>query len=212
LPRLHRSNIVSARSQEIKVFSDKVVALQSGRRRSVARGLQSRALAVDSAQAFIQLYPLLRMAIGSERRSPVAKVRDILNVKGRDVWSIEPDASVYDAMRLMADKGVGALLVMEGEKLAGIISERDYARKVILQGRSSRTTQVSEIMTSRVAYAELDQNIEECMAVITEERVRHLPVIEAGRVVGVISIGDLVKSIIDEQKFMIEQLVRYING
>lgn len=142
----------------------------------------------------------------------MAKVRDILNVKGRDVWSIEPDASVYDAMRLMADKGVGALLVMEGEKLAGIISERDYARKVILQGRSSRTTQVSEIMTSRVAYAELDQNIEECMAVITEERVRHLPVIEAGRVVGVISIGDLVKSIIDEQKFMIEQLVRYING
>ena len=142
----------------------------------------------------------------------MAKVRDILNVKGRDVWSIEPNVSVYDAMRLMADKGVGALLVMEGEKLAGIISERDYARKVILQGRSSRTTQVSEIMTSRVAYAELDQNIEECMAVITEERVRHLPVIEAGRVVGVISIGDLVKSIIDEQKFMIEQLVRYING
>lgn len=142
----------------------------------------------------------------------MAKVRDILNVKGRDVWSIEPDASVYDAMRLMADKGVGALLVMEGEKLAGIISERDYARKVILQGRSSRTTQVSEIMISRVAYAELDQDIEECMAVITEERVRHLPVIEAGRVVGVISIGDLVKSIIDEQKFMIEQLVRYING
>lgn len=142
----------------------------------------------------------------------MAKVRDILNVKGRDVWSIEPDASVYDAMRLMADKGVGALLVMEGEKLAGIISERDYARKVILQGRSSRTTQVSEIMISRVAYAELDQDIEECMAVITEERVRHLPVIETGRVVGVISIGDLVKSIIDEQKFMIEQLVRYING
>ena len=142
----------------------------------------------------------------------MAKVREILNVKGRDVWSIEPDASVYDAMRLMADKGIGALLVMEGEKLAGIISERDYARKVILQGRSSRTTQVSEIMTSRVAYAELDQDIEECMAVITEERVRHLPVIDAGRVVGVISIGDLVKSIIDEQKFMIEQLVRYING
>jgi signal-transduction protein with cAMP-binding, CBS, and nucleotidyltransferase domain len=112
----------------------------------------------------------------------------------------------------MADKSVGALLVMEGEKLAGIVSERDYARKVILQGRSSRTTQVSEIMTSRVAYAELDQNIEECMAVMTDKRIRHLPVIEAGRVIGVISIGDLVKSIIAEQKFIIEQLERYING
>ncbi|MGE5820499.1 MAG: CBS domain-containing protein [Deltaproteobacteria bacterium] len=152
------------------------------------------------------------MAIGSERRFPVAKVKDILNVKGRDVWVIEPNASVYDAMRLMADKGVGALLVMEGEKLAGIVSERDYARKVILQGRSSRTTQVSEIMISRVAYAELDQNIEECMAVMTEKRIRHLPVIESGRVIGVISIGDLVKSIITEQKFIIEQLERYING
>jgi CBS domain-containing protein len=152
------------------------------------------------------------MAIGSERRFPVAKVKDILNVKGRDVWVIEPNASVYDAMRLMADKGVGALLVMEGDKLAGLVSERDYARKVILQGRSSRTTQVSEIMTARVAYAELDQDIEECMAIMTEERVRHLPVIDAGRVIGVISIGDLVKSIITEQKFIIEQLVRYING
>lgn len=142
----------------------------------------------------------------------MAKVKEILEVKGRDVWAIEPTASVYDAMRLMADKGVGALLVMEGDKLAGIISERDYARKVILQGRSSRTTQVAEIMTSRVAYAELNQNIEECMAVMTEKRIRHLPVIEADRVVGVISIGDLVKSIIAEQKFIIEQLERYING
>jgi signal-transduction protein with cAMP-binding, CBS, and nucleotidyltransferase domain len=142
----------------------------------------------------------------------MAKVKEILDLKGRNVWVIEPDASVYDAMRRMADKGVGALLVMEGEKLAGIVSERDYARKVILQGRSSRTTQVSEIMTSRVAYADLDQNIEECMVLMTEKRIRHLPVIEAGRVVGVISIGDLVKSIIAEQRFIIEQLERYING
>jgi CBS domain-containing protein len=142
----------------------------------------------------------------------MAKVKEILALKGRNVWSIEPVATVYDAMRLMADKGVGALLVLEGENLKGIVTERDYARKVILQGDSSMTTRVSEIMTARVAYAELDQNIEECMAIMTEERVRHLPVIDAGRVVGIISIGDLVKSIIDEQKFMIEQLVRYING
>ncbi len=140
------------------------------------------------------------------------RVRDILTRKGNDVWSISPSASVYDAMKLMADKGIGALLVMEGEKLVGIISERDYARKVILQGRSSRTTSVEEIMTSRVAYAEPGQNIEECMAVMTEKRIRHLPVMEAGQVRGVISIGDLVKSIIDEQKFIIEQLERYITS
>lgn len=139
-------------------------------------------------------------------------VRDILEVKGRDVWSIGPKESVYEAMKLMAEKGVGALLVMEGKELVGIISERDYARKVILQGRSSQTTEVHEIMTSRVAYAELDQNIEECMAVMTEKRIRHLPVINAGRVEGVISIGDLVKSIISEQKFIIEQLERFIKG
>ena len=140
------------------------------------------------------------------------RVRDILTRKGNDVWSISPNASIYNAMKLMADKGIGALLVMEGEKLVGIISERDYARKVILQGRSSRTTSVEEIMTSRVAYAEPGQNIEECMAVMTEKRIRHLPVMEAGQVRGVISIGDLVKSIIDEQKFIIEQLERYITS
>lgn len=139
-------------------------------------------------------------------------VRDILKVKGRDVWSIEPGATVYDAMKLMAEKEIGSLMVMEGAKLVGLISERDYARKVILQGRSSRTTQVKEIMTSRVVYARLDQNIEECMAVMTEKRVRHLPVMEEERLVGVISIGDLVKSIIAEQKFIIEQLERYISG
>jgi CBS domain-containing protein len=142
----------------------------------------------------------------------MTRVRDILAVKGRDVWSIGPNASVYDAMKLMADKGIGALLVMEGAKLVGIISERDYARKVILQGRSSRTTAVQEIMTTRVAYAESEQNIEECMALMTEIRIRHLPVIEAGEVRGVISIGDLVKSIIAEQKFIIEQLERYISS
>lgn len=140
------------------------------------------------------------------------KVKDILEVKGRDVWSIGPDVSVYDAMKLMADKGIGALLVMEGIKVVGVISERDYARKVILQGRSSRTTLVKEIMTAHVLYARPEQNIDECMAVMTERRVRHLPVMEGDQLVGVISIGDLVKSIITEQKFIIEQLERYIRG
>ena len=140
------------------------------------------------------------------------RVRDILKVKGNQVWSIAPDASVYDAMKLMADKGIGALLVMEGDALVGIISERDYARKVILLGRSSRTTQVREIMTSRVAYTEPEQNIEECMALMTEMRIRHLPVMDSGKLVGVISIGDLVKAIITEQKFIIEQLERYISS
>ncbi len=140
------------------------------------------------------------------------RVRDILEVKGRDVWSIEPGVSVYDAMKLMADKEVGALMVVEGTKLVGLISERDYARKVILQGRSSRSTEVREIMTTRVAYAQPDQTIEECMALMTEKRFRHLPVIDQGQLVGVISIGDLVKSIIDEQKFIIEQLERYITS
>jgi len=142
----------------------------------------------------------------------MTKVKDILALKGQSVWSVALDASVYDAMKLMAEKGIGALMVMQGEKLVGIISERDYARKVILQGRASRTTQVREIMTSHVLYAQPEQNIEECMAVMTDKRVRHLPVYDEGRLVGVISIGDLVKSIITEQKFMIEQLEKYISG
>jgi CBS domain-containing protein len=142
----------------------------------------------------------------------MTKVKDILTLKGQSVWSVAPDASVYDAMKLMAEKGIGALMVMQGEKIVGIISERDYARKVILQGRASRTTQVKEIMTSHVLYAQPEQNIEECMAVMTDKRVRHLPVYDEGRLVGVISIGDLVKSIITEQKFMIEQLEKYISS
>ena len=139
-------------------------------------------------------------------------VRNILQVKGNNCWSIAPSDSVYDAMKIMAEKEIGALLVIEQDKLVGIISERDYARKVILQGRSSKTTQVREIMTARVAYADPDQGVEECMAVMTEKRIRHLPVMDGGRLCGVISIGDLVKSIIAEQKFIIEQLERYITG
>jgi CBS domain-containing protein len=142
----------------------------------------------------------------------MAKVKDILALKGRSVWSIAPDSSVYDAMKLMAEKGIGALMVIDGEKVVGILSERDYARKVILQGRASRTTQAREIMTGHVLYAQPEQNIEECMALMTDKRIRHLPVYEEGRLIGVISIGDLVKSIITEQKFIIEQLERYISS
>lgn len=140
------------------------------------------------------------------------KVRDILEVKGRDVWSIGPDASVFDALKLMAEKDVGALVVLDGGNLVGIISERDYARKIVLLGRASLTTQVKEIMTSRVACVDPDQNVDECMALVTEKRIRHLPVLENGKLIGLISIGDLVKSIITEQQFIIEQLERYIKG
>jgi len=140
------------------------------------------------------------------------KVKEILAGKGHNVWSIEPGASVFDAMKLMAEKGVGALIVREGERVAGVISERYYARKVILEGRSSPTTEVREIMTSHVLYAGPDHTIEECMAIMTDKRIRHLPVLDGGRLMGVISIGDLVKAIISEQQFRIEQLEKYISG
>ena len=139
-------------------------------------------------------------------------VRDILKAKGSDVWLVEPDATVFDALQRMADKEVGALVVMQGEQIVGLLSERDYARKVILHGRASSTTLVKEIMTSPVVYIHLDQPIEECMSLMTEKRTRHLPVIENGKLVGLISIGDIVKSIIADQQFIIEQLVRYVSG
>jgi CBS domain-containing protein len=139
-------------------------------------------------------------------------VKDILRAKGHDVWSITPDATVFDALTKMAHKNVGALTVMEGDQLVGIISERDYARKVILQGKTSRTTSVREIMSSPVICVRSQQTVEECMALLTGRRIRHLPVIEDNRVIGMISIGDIVKSIISEQQFIIEQLENYISG
>ena len=139
-------------------------------------------------------------------------VRDILKLKGNEVWSIDPDATVFEALQRMAEKEVGALVVTEGAQVVGLITEREYARKVVLQGRSSPTTRVREIMTSPVVYIHLDQAIEECMALMTEKRTRHLPVIDDGKLVGLISIGDIVKSIIADQQFTIEQLVRYISG
>lgn len=139
-------------------------------------------------------------------------VRDILEVKGHNVWRLPFEATVFDALKLMADKQVGALVVVDGPNPVGIISERDYARKVILHGRTSPTTLVKEIMTSHVVYTHPNQAIEECMAIMTDRRIRHLPVMEQGKLVGIISIGDLVKAIIAEQKFTIEQLERYITG
>ena len=139
-------------------------------------------------------------------------VREILRTKGPEVWSITPDSTVYDALKLMADKNVGAVLVTDTNHLVGILSERDYARKVILYGKSSKDTLIREIMTERVIYVRPEQTTEECMALMTDKRVRHLPVLEDDLVIGVISIGDVVKSIISEQEFMIEQLEHYISG
>jgi CBS domain-containing protein len=130
----------------------------------------------------------------------------------QSVHTIAPEASVFDAMRLMADKNIGALLVMEADEVAGIITERDYARKVVLMSRSSKETAVREIMTSAVMYVRPGQTSDECMMLMTENRLRHLPVMEGKRLLGIISIGDLVKDIIAEQKFTIEQLEHYISG
>lgn len=139
-------------------------------------------------------------------------VGDMLRSKGHDVWAIGPDATVYEALKLMAEKNVGAVLVLEGDCPVGILSERDYARKVVLYGRSSRATAVREIMTERVVYVHPEQTAENCMALMTDKHVRHLPVLKGERVVGVISIGDVVKSIISAQEFIIEQLENYITG
>ena len=139
-------------------------------------------------------------------------VNQLLQAKGYDVWSVPPDANIFDALRLMADKDVGALLVLEGGKVVGIFSERDYARKIVLHGKASRDTPVAEVMTRRVFYVRPDQTIEDCMALMSDKHIRHLPVIQDGALVGVISIGDVVKSIISEQQFMIEQLEQYITS
>jgi CBS domain-containing protein len=141
----------------------------------------------------------------------MATVKQLLQAKGHDIWSVGPEDSVYDAIELMANKGVGALVVMEGDSLVGVLSERDYARKVVLQGRSSKGTKIKEIMTSRVVYARPEQTVEECMALMTDKRIRHLPVMDGDELLGVISIGDLVKSIIEEQQHVIEQLEQYIS-
>lgn len=140
------------------------------------------------------------------------KIRELLEEKGTQVWSIAPESSVYDALALMAEKNIGALLVIDQGQTVGILSERDYTRNVILLGRTSKDTQVSKIMTSRPVCVSPEQTVEEGMALMTERRVRHLPVIENDQVLGMISIGDLVKAIIAEQQFIIQQLEHYISS
>ena len=142
----------------------------------------------------------------------MTSVAHLLHAKGHAVWSIPPDALVYEAIKLMADKGVGALLVIEGHRLVGIVSERDYARKVILQGKSSRDTPVREIMSDKVFYVRPEQTVDECMAVMTAHRIRHLPVLGVDQVMGVVSIGDLVKALLSDQEVRIQQLEQYIMG
>jgi CBS domain-containing protein len=141
------------------------------------------------------------------------KVAQILRSKADPtVHTVVPTASVFDALKLMAEKNIGALLIMEGETIVGMLSERDYARKIVLMGRSSKETPVRDVMTCPVMYVGPQQSTEECMALMTEKRLRHLPVLDGGKLIGLISIGDLVKDIISEQNFVIEQLQCYISG
>jgi CBS domain-containing protein len=139
-------------------------------------------------------------------------VAQVLRSKGHQVWSVAPDTSVFEALRKMADHGVGALLVLDGNALAGIVSERDYARKVILMGRASRDTPVRDVMSEDVVTVTPESTMQDCMARMTEHHIRHLPVLRDGMVIGVISIGDVVKATISEQAFLIDQLQRYIQG
>ena len=139
-------------------------------------------------------------------------VRQLLEAKAPEVFAIGPDAPVVDAIRLMAEKRIGALLVMQSGKLAGIVSERDYARKVVLQGRSSSDTPVRDIMTAQVVTIGLDDTAEHCMQLVTDRRIRHLPVVDAGHVLGVVSIGDMVRAVIEDQQLELDQLQRYIAG
>lgn len=141
------------------------------------------------------------------------KIEDILREKGHNVYSISPDKTVYEALQLMAEKEIGALLVIDEKgKISGVFSERDYARKCILQGKFSKETKVSELMSTKVYFASLDNKIEDVMAIMTEKKIRHLPVIEGEKILGIVSIGDIVKSIIEDQAFLIKNLEKYITG
>ena len=139
-------------------------------------------------------------------------VRQLLGAKSADIFAVSPDDAVIDAIRLMAEKGVGAVLAMQGGRLAGIVSERDYARKIVLHGRSSANTAVRDIMSSNVVTVTPDHTVERCMQIVTEHRIRHLPVVQGDNVVGVVSIGDLVKAVIEDQQVQLDQMQRYIAG
>ena len=139
-------------------------------------------------------------------------IKELLRKKSSDIWSISPQASVYQALELMAQKDVGALLVIENDKLVGIFSERDYARKVILKGKASKETAVSELMTKSVYYVTPDNTLEEAMALMTSKHIRHLPIMNQGKLVSIVTLGDVVKRIISEQKLTIDELENYLTG
>jgi CBS domain-containing protein len=139
-------------------------------------------------------------------------VRDILKAKGSQVWSVSPNAKIIDALKIMSEKSIGALLVIDNETLAGIVSERDYARKVALKGKSSKVATVREIMSPKVFYVDISASVEDCMALMIEKRVRHLPVYNEGKLSGIISIGDVVKAVILEKDITIHDLENYITG
>jgi CBS domain-containing protein len=139
-------------------------------------------------------------------------VSALLHHKGSDIWSVPPETTVFEAIKIMADKNIGALLVMSGEKLAGVFTERDYTRKVALQGKTSKDTRVREVVSSETIFVGLHHSVEECMKLMTEHRVRHLPVVESDKVVGLVSIGDLVNWIISTQSAQIDQMAQYIAG
>ena len=137
-------------------------------------------------------------------------VKDILNNKGNEIWSVTPQTKVFDALKLMAEKNIGAVLVADNENVVGIFSERDYARKVVIEGKSSKEVSVQEIMSTRVLYVTSDKFVEECMAIMINKKIRHLPVYENEKLIGIISIGDVMKALLDHKEFTIEQLVQYI--
>jgi CBS domain-containing protein len=151
-------------------------------------------------------------AENSDKRRRGMTVKHLLEQKGQSLWTIDPDATVLDALAKMAEKDIGSLLVMDGEKLIGIITERHYSREVVLKGKRSSTTLVSDIMERNVVHVRPEQSVEQCMALMTDMRVRHLPVLEDKRAVGIVSIGDILKSIITKQKFVIDELEHYIRG
>ena len=139
-------------------------------------------------------------------------VRDVLKAKGGVVFAAEPDDTVYHALTIMAEQNIGALLVREGARVVGVFSERDYARQVILKGKASKDTPIRDVMTARVVFVRPEQNIEECMALMTDKHIRHLPVLDGDTLIGLVSIGDVVKAVISEKEFLIAQLEHYISG
>ena len=140
----------------------------------------------------------------------IKTIREILDKKGHQIWSVSPDTKIFEALQLMAEKNIGALVVLNGDKLVGIISERDYARKVALKGKTSKETPVRDIMTPKVLYVTPEKTAEDCMALMIEKRIRHLPVYKQDKLIGVVSIGDVVKAVIEEKKIAIEHLENYI--